>query len=315
RPERVVVVGRPTLTRAVGALLRHPQVRVETVTAGLPWSDPGHVARAVYPWAALTADTEVTAGSDWGADWRQAATIAQAAIAEVLGGDEGPGSDEGPDSQALPDGRAGLSGPTVARTVMAHLPAGARLFVGSSNPVRDLDLAAAPRHDGGAGPLQVVAGRGLAGIDGCLATTFGLALADDRPTYALVGDLTFLHDTNALLIGPGERRPNVTIVVPNDDGGGIFTTLEYGAPQRARDFERIFGTPTGTDLAAVCAAHGVDHVRVSDSAALAAAVAQPPSGVRVVEVPVRRSGHRDLHARLREAVDTALHPAPNPALP
>ena len=77
------------------------------------------------------------------------------------------------------------------------------------------------------------------------------------PVYALLGDLTFLHDANGLLIGPHEPQPDLTVVVVNDDGGGIFTLLEPGEPERAADFERVFGTPTGTDLAALCAAHGV----------------------------------------------------------
>ena len=103
---------------------------------------------------------------------------------------------------------------------------------------------------------MVVASRGLAGIDGCVSTAAGLALAGDRPAYALMGDLTFLHDANGLLIGPHEPQPDLTVVVTNDDGGGIFTLLEPGEPERAADFERVFGTPTGTDLAALCARTG-----------------------------------------------------------
>ena len=92
-----------------------------------------------------------------------------------------------------------------------------------------------------------------------LSPRWGLRWAARRPAYALVGDLTFLHDANALLVGPHEPTPDLTVVVTNDDGGGIFTLLEPGEPQRAAEFERVFGTPTGTDLAALCAAHGVAH--------------------------------------------------------
>ena len=133
------------------------------------------------------------------------------------------------------------------------------LVLGSSNPVRDVDLAVA-------GPIadEVLANRGLAGIDGVVSTAVGIALTrTPAPTYALLGDLTFLHDANGLLIGPDEPTPDLTLVVVNDDGGGIFTTLEHGAPERAADFERVFGTPTGTDLAALCRAHGIRHDLVS----------------------------------------------------
>ena len=116
-----------------------------------------------------------------------------------------------------------------------------------------------------------MANRGLAGIDGCVSTAAGMALADGVPSYALVGDLTFLHDAHALLVGPAEPRPNLTTVVAHADGGGIFGTLEYGEPSREAQFERIFGTPTATDLAALAAAHGVPHLRVTTRDQLAQA--------------------------------------------
>ena len=152
----------------------------------------------------------------------------------------------------------------------------------------------------------MVASRGLAGIDGCVSTAIGLALADPAPTYALMGDLTFLHDANGLLVGPLERRPDLTVVVINDDGGGIFTLLEPGEPARAAEFERLFGTPTGTDLAALCEAHHVTHRRIATRDELVAALATTPSGLTVLEVPVDRAGHRDLHAQLKVRAATAL---------
>ena len=132
------------------------------------------------------------------------------------------------------------------------------MFLGSSNAARGVDVARTTAD------LLILANRGLAGIDGCVSTAAGLALAGGAPTYALVGDLTFLHDANALLIGPSERRPDLTVIVANDDGGGIFGTLEYGEPGRERHLERVFLTPTGTDLALLAAAHGVPLERVGD---------------------------------------------------
>jgi 2-succinyl-5-enolpyruvyl-6-hydroxy-3-cyclohexene-1-carboxylate synthase len=118
--------------------------------------------------------------------------------------------------------------------------------------------------------------------------------------------LTFLHDTNGLLIGPNEPQPDLTIVVINDDGGGIFTLLEPGEPSRATYFERVFGTPTGAFLVDICRAHGVKHTLASTAADLSAALGQPPDGLGVVEVRADRSGHRDLHAELRAAAANAL---------
>jgi len=197
------------------------------------------------------------------------------------------------------------SGLAIAAAVLAELPPDATLFVGSSNSVRDVDLALSPSLR--SAPLTIVASRGLAGIDGCVSTAIGIALAQPRrPAYALMGDLTFLHDSNGLLIGPREPQPSLTIVVTNDDGGGIFTLLEPGEPNRATDFERVFGTPTGASIVDICRAHGVEHVLASTVTDLSTVVGQRPDGLRVVEVRVDRSAHRDLHASLRAAAANAL---------
>jgi 2-succinyl-5-enolpyruvyl-6-hydroxy-3-cyclohexene-1-carboxylate synthase len=283
-PDRVVVVGRPTLSRAVGALLRRPEVRVEVVSEGGQWADPSHVAMAVHPPLALRLGGPTTPGDDggWGEAWRVAARCVSDAVA----------------AQPFP----WPTGLGVASALVDGLPGDAVLVLGSSNPVRDLDLAVA-------GPLadEVLANRGLAGIDGVVSTAVGVALSRPAaPTYALLGDLTFLHDTNGLLIGPDEPVPDLTLVVVNDDGGGIFTTLEHGAPERAADFERVFGTPTGADLGALCGAHGVRHELAATGADLVAAVAEPPHGIRVVEVTVDRATHRQAHADLRALAASTL---------
>ncbi|HWS57826.1 MAG TPA: 2-succinyl-5-enolpyruvyl-6-hydroxy-3-cyclohexene-1-carboxylic-acid synthase [Actinotalea sp.] len=285
-PDRVVVVGRVTLSRAVGALLRRPGLVVEVVTEGTQWTDPSHVAAAVHPPAHLRLGGPKTPGDDhgWAQQWRSAAARLADAVA----------------TQPFP----WPSGLAVAGAVVDGLPGDAVLVLGPSNPVRDLDLAVA-------GPItdEVLANRGLAGIDGVLSTAVGAALAaPERPAYALLGDLTFLHDSNGLLIGPGEPTPDLTVVVINDDGGGIFTTLEPGAPERAADFERVFGTPTGTDLGGLCRAHGIRHDLVTTRAELTAAVAEPQHGIRVVEVPVDRGTHRTAHADLRALAAATLAP-------
>jgi 2-succinyl-5-enolpyruvyl-6-hydroxy-3-cyclohexene-1-carboxylate synthase len=184
----------------------------------------------------------------------------------------------------------GLDGPSIAAMVAAAAPAADALIVGSSNPVRDLDLAPIALNPLGR-PTPVYANRGLAGIDGMVSTAVGIALAAGK-SLALVGDLTFLHDANGLLIGPAEARPDLRIVVVNDDGGSIFHTLEQGAPEHAASFERIFGTPTGADLAARSAAVAVPHRRVTSAAELLAALADPIAGIDVVEVVIPRSGRR-----------------------
>ena len=285
QPERVVVVGRVTLSRAVGALLRRPGIRVEVVSESAQWPDPSHVAAAVHSPSMLAQATDAgraVSSSEWAERWYAAGRN----LADAVAAQELPWS----------------TGLAVAEAVATSLPTDALLVVGSSNPVRDLDLAAA-------GPVagEVLANRGLAGIDGVVSTAVGAALSDaGRPAYALLGDLTFLHDANGLLVGPDEPMPDLTLVVVNDDGGGIFTTLEPGAPERAGDFERVFGTPTGTDLAALCAAHGIRHTLAPTREALAGALTERPAGVRVVEVRVDRATHRQAHADLRALAAATL---------
>ena len=310
-PERILLVGRLSLTRALAGLLRDHAAAggaVEQVTRRTAWPDPGHVVTRVHPWAAVTARDHLgrervraAADDDWYAGWQELGTRVAAAVEPLLAW-PGPGPSETPTGIARP-GDATRSeaptGPALAAAVLTALPADATLFVGSSTAARDVDLAR------GSDDLAVVGSRGLAGIDGCVSTAAGMALAGRAMTYALVGDLTFLHDTNALLIGPQEPRPDLTVVVANDDGGAIFATLEYGETGRERHHERVFATPTGTDLAALCAAHGVPHRRVTEPAALAEALGSAPRGLRVVEVPIARGSHRATYAALRQAAASA----------
>ncbi|WP_168582166.1 2-succinyl-5-enolpyruvyl-6-hydroxy-3-cyclohexene-1-carboxylic-acid synthase [Gephyromycinifex aptenodytis] len=288
RPDRILVLGRLTLSRSMAQLLRLPGVRVEMVTSGTRWPDPGHVLDAVYPWSALRllcdselAMEDVAATSEFLRAWSEAAREASERVRPLL-------------DQGWPHG------PAVASTLLSALPDESLLFLGSSNGVRDVDAA---RY---ADTAQVLASRGLAGIDGCVSTAVGLALATRQPTYALLGDLTFLHDTNGLLIGPGEPLPDLTIVVANDDGGGIFDTLEYGQDAQRRHspgaFERVFATPTGVRIVDLAAAHAVPYAAACTPEELASAVRERPRGLRIVEVPLARTGRQDFAAALLRAV-------------
>jgi 2-succinyl-5-enolpyruvyl-6-hydroxy-3-cyclohexene-1-carboxylate synthase len=170
--------------------------------------------------------------------------------------------------------------------------------VGASNPIRDLDLMV-PRYEVG-GRRKTIANRGLSGIDGVVSTAIGAALgrASSR-SLALLGDVTFLHDSNGLVLGPDERRPDLTLVVVNDDGGSIFATLEQGAEAYADRYERLFGTPHGVDLGSLCAATRTPHLQVHSRPELDQALATPNGGVEVVEAVVRRDDRRALDSRLR----------------
>ncbi|WP_158845131.1 2-succinyl-5-enolpyruvyl-6-hydroxy-3-cyclohexene-1-carboxylic-acid synthase [Saccharothrix deserti] len=277
KPQAVVVVGRATLSRGVLKLIAQTPV-VHVLSDEPDWPDP--------QFAATHTSTDLVLGEhEVDDDWLTAWQHADKAIADVVH-----------DLLAQEPWPTGLH---VARDLVAALPAGANLFLGSSNPVRDVDLVAAPRRD-----VRTYANRGVAGIDGSVSTAAGIALTQG-PTYALIGDLTFLHDANGLLIGPHEPRPDLTVVVLNDDGGGIFALLEQGAKEYETTFERVFGTPHGVDLEALCKAHGVPHTEARTPDQLRRALDRP-SGIRVVEIRTKRDELRDLHARLKAAVSTAF---------
>lgn len=288
-PERVLVAGRTTLDRELAALLRHPAVSVEVITSGTSWAGASHRTRRVHAWDDIERSHAAVSGCvdrTWAARWRRAGTVLSDAAGPLI-------------EASWPSGMA------VARTVVHHLPEDSGLFLGPSNIVRDLDLARNANRI--ARRVVSVANRGLAGIDGVVSSAVGMALSrPDHHTYAMMGDLTFLHDSNGLLIGPGNEVPNLTIVVVNDDGGGIFGTLEPGDAAHAGPFERVFATATGADLGLVCASRGVGHETVTDAEALAERIRAPRQGIRVLEVPIERAGQRDLMARLAAATAAAL---------
>ena len=277
RIERVVVYGHPTLSRPVTRLLDCADVEVVVVApADAPVVRGASRVVSAVEHPAPTAD-------GWLDEWRDADEELRKRLDALLAAE------------------ATLTPYDVARVVSQAVPPEGLLVVGSSNPVRDLDLMALPYPVGER--RMVMGNRGLAGIDGTVSTAVGAALGRrSSRSLAYMGDLTFLHDSNGLLLGPDEPRPDLTIVVANDDGGSIFATLEQGAEAYADSFERLFGTPTHADLGALCGAMGIPHRRVETRDALVDALAHVPDGIEVVEASIGRADRRDLDARMRALV-------------
>jgi 2-succinyl-5-enolpyruvyl-6-hydroxy-3-cyclohexene-1-carboxylate synthase len=281
RIERVVVLGSPTLSRPVQRLLARDGLEVVARRPRGCWADRPHPVTREHAGAFAVSGAD---DPSWLEEWRSADRVLSA------------------DLDALVVAEPELTPYDVAAAVNAALPAGGLLHVGASNPIRDLDLMARPYPVGER--RLVIANRGLAGIDGTLSTAIGAALGRPHSTRALVyvGDVTFLHDLTGLVIGPDEARPDLTIVVANDNGGSIFATLEQGAAEHAGPFDKLFGTPHGVDLAPLCAGLHVPHWRVRDRAELEHALANPNGGIEVVEAVVRRDNRRVLDERIRALV-------------
>jgi 2-succinyl-5-enolpyruvyl-6-hydroxy-3-cyclohexene-1-carboxylate synthase len=265
--ERVVVFGRPTLSRPVIQLLSRDDVELVVVSAYADWIDPGRAAALVTDAVRLPEPAEPS----WLEAWHEADDVVRGRL------------------DALLAAQPYFTGPALAATLWAVLDADDVLFAGSSSPIRDLDLA----------PITsvfppVYANRGLSGIDGSVSTAAGVALALERPIHALLGDLTALHDATGLVIGSEEPRPDLRLVVANDDGGSIFATLEQGLPAHMGAFERLFGTPQGLKFEALAAAAGIGYCCVQTADELGEALAEPPVGMELVDAVIDRAHRRTL---------------------
>ncbi|MEI2826606.1 MAG: 2-succinyl-5-enolpyruvyl-6-hydroxy-3-cyclohexene-1-carboxylic-acid synthase [Dermatophilaceae bacterium] len=271
--ERVVVMGHPTLSRPQTALLTRPDITLVAVRGpGGIATDPARTATVLDEPPTVAERAPHPEDLAWVARWQAADRRLGDALDGLVAG--------------LPE----LDALQVADAVAGAATPGTTLVVGSSNPIRDLDLMMRPGQ-----PHErrfVVGNRGLAGIDGTLSTAIGVALGRPARSIALVGDVTFVHDLTGLVLGPDEPRPDLTIVVVNDDGGSIFSLLEQGATDYAEAFERVFATPHGVDVAAVCAATGTAYRLVTTRADLRAALSDITPGVRVVEAKVSRADRR-----------------------
>jgi 2-succinyl-5-enolpyruvyl-6-hydroxy-3-cyclohexene-1-carboxylate synthase len=296
--------GMPTAKHVEVLLDEHPDCPVALVNEGGRWLEPTH-----HPTELICAEParfcsdlaealgEHRPGSEWLAAFWEADRLAAQAVEEAFAA---------PPPQGL--GEEWFEG-RVFRELAALLPEGAVQFTASSMPVRDLAAftpvtARAVRH---------LVNRGANGIDGTLSSALGAAAAAQRsgagPAVLVTGDLAFHHDANGLQAARQHGLP-LTVVLINNDGGGIFEMLpiaEYGEA-----YETYFGTPHGIDFAALCAAYGIAHSRPRDWADFRAQVraslqaAQQGGGTRVIEVRTERRHNRVQHERVWQTVAARL---------
>ena len=276
--EHLLVLGHPSLSRSITALLGREDLNVTVLTECARWTDVSGRARRVVPMdgpdhqpddAALRSARLVaslgleSADAAWTDSWRRA-------VAD------------------LPEPDRSSSGDALARAVWeaSQAPGAPTLLLGSSMTVRRLDRLAQP---GAAAPMAV-ANRGLAGIDGTIATGIGLWMASGEPVRAVMGDLAFLHDAMSLNRGVREEEADLQVIVVDDGGGAIFSHLEYARTTPAGRFERLFTAPQRADIAALAAALGARVHVPDDVEALRGLLAEPVDGVSVVVWETTRHG-------------------------
>ena len=289
RPDHVIVVGHPTLHRGVIKLMTDPSIELTVLSRTDVITDPGHRADRVGSRVKVTGEQQ----KQWLKICDAASDLAAEGVREVLAKED-----------------HGFTGLHVAAAIADGLGTGDTVFCAASNPIRDLSIVGLPFAG-----VDVHSPRGTAGIDGSVSQAIGTALAiqSRHPdeiraprTVALLGDLAFVHDVGGLLIGPDEPRPeNLTIVVANDNGGGIFELLETGAPGLRSRFERAFGTPHDVNISDLCDAYGVDYRRANTLQELLMELEDTIEipGFTVIEAltvrDTRRALQRELTAKVR----------------
>ena len=276
--DHLLVLGHPSLTRSITALLGRDDLDITVLTERAQWTDVSGRARRVVPMdgahhepddAALQAARLAarlgleSAHAAWTDSWRRA-------VAD------------------LPEPDRSSSADALARAVWeaGQAPGAPTLLLGSSMTVRRLDRLAQP----GAAAPKAVANRGLAGIDGTIATGIGLWMASGEPVRAVMGDLTFLHDAMSLNRGVREEEADLQVIVVDDGGGAIFSQLEYARTMPAGRLERLFTAPQRADIAALAAALGARVHVPNDVAALRRLLAEPVDGMSVVIWETTRHG-------------------------
>ena len=282
--DHLIVVGHPSLSRSVTALLGREDLDITVLTERAGWTDVPGRARRVIPVdglgarmtddaasrAARLADslTLVRADAAWAEAWRRA-------VAD-LPEPERPGSTDA------------VANAAVEVVWEAARPVGAPiLLVGSSMTVRRLDRLARPGDPDRSAP-KAVANRGLAGIDGTIATGVGLWMASGKPVRAVMGDLAFLHDAMSMGRGLRETEPDLQVIVVDDGGGAIFSHLEYARTTASDRFERLFAAPQRASTSALAAALGARVHVPEDVAALRSLLAEPVKGLSVILWTVSR---------------------------
>ena len=249
-PELVITVGRVGLYRSLATVIANASMHIAVDTRS-SWSDPTRSADLVLASVPLPPE-EARVDETWWADWERADLLAAAAVETVLGSHTGT-----PTSMQA------------ARVVADAMPEDGQLFLGSSSVVRHVGAFAGRSLS----EVSVLGNRGTSGIDGCVSTAWGAAVAAQSlgsgPSVLLLGDEAFWYDSNALAVPESEERPDLVIVVLDNDGAGIFSTLEQGAPPYQRLFERVFGVPLGIELDTLASAYRIfvevvadlDHLR------------------------------------------------------
>ncbi|MCL1631751.1 2-succinyl-5-enolpyruvyl-6-hydroxy-3-cyclohexene-1-carboxylic-acid synthase [Sporolactobacillus sp. CPB3-1] len=291
KADLIIRFGAPPVSKAIKLWMEQQTCDNLVIDSGGEWRDPvGKATEMIYCdeqylCSALISKMNKSVNLDWISMWRSVNELTKTVLQTIR------------DEQTLSEEKAFLM-------LIDWLPEHAHLFVGNSMPIREVDSFLLRQKKS----VHIYANRGANGIDGVVSTAVGVALAKQRVILA-IGDLSFFHDMNGLLAAK-QYQANLTIILINNDGGGIFSFLPQASEKKY--FESLFGTPHGLDFAYAARLYDASYCRVDDSASFQSALihSETKNGLNIIEVPTRRfdnvEKHRmlqsQLHLRLKEVL-------------
>lgn len=296
KPEVIIRFGGASVSKSLSIFIKSLYDSEHIVVdSGSQWKDPNYVGTTMIHCNETAFCTELATliqeknSSNWLSTWLAMDEIAKKTI-----------SDHMQLTEELEEGKA-------VYELVNLLPVDSTVFVGNSMPIRDIDSFFHKNNKN----ISVMANRGANGIDGVVSTALGASVYK-RPLFLVIGDLSFFHDLNGLLMAKLHKL-NITVVLLNNDGGGIFSYLpQYGEPKH---FEVLFGTPTGLNYEhAVQMYHG-QYTKILDWEGLKMAILDSVSyeGLNVIEIPTDRernlTSHREMWQKVSQEINLFLQDA------
>ncbi|OMP67390.1 2-succinyl-5-enolpyruvyl-6-hydroxy-3-cyclohexene-1-carboxylic-acid synthase [Domibacillus epiphyticus] len=289
KPEAIIRFGALPVSKSLMLYMkRHNDVPHIIVDEDGAWRDPSHIATHMVCVNEAVFCNEMTAAlpeqsSEWASLWREVNEASRSIMKTADGMDEG----------------------ALFGRFLQSVPEGASIFTGNSMPIRDLDsfLFAGEQR------FKLHGNRGANGIDGLVSTALGIAASGEK-VYAVMGDLSFFHDVNGLL-GAKMNGLSMTVLVMNNNGGGIFSYLPQSGEEK--HYERLFGTPAGLQFEHAAALYGCHYVRISSREQLAKELNESREGVTILEAFTNRAANTSIHRSLwKQAVEQAKKVLRNP---
>jgi 2-succinyl-5-enolpyruvyl-6-hydroxy-3-cyclohexene-1-carboxylate synthase len=282
KPEVVLTVGRVGLSRQVNELIKKGSL---VISCAVPSIITNSAAKQRI--SGLFRIPTKQSNKAWRQTWQDSGKLSHSIVQQLL------------------KENSKMSALHVVDCLMKNLPKNSHIHLASSLAARDFELLTSPEIDSpfSNGEVSVSMNRGVNGIDGIVSTAMGTALSSELPTFAMLGDIAALHDLSSFVIPTLEKKPNITFIINDNNGGGIFNLLEQS---EVEDFERVFGTPTDVKLVEVFKSLGAEVKSISKIDDLADNL-NVPNGVKVLVVKIQsRAAEADLRKLIFEEVNRSI---------